>query len=554
MAWSRIAKGTLRQSLAADSFVRVATGSHMSQVGMLRNGFPANRNQYFSLLRSITSSGCAKPLPTSEVVDGFRVESRGISATPHHQCLSAERVEETSDFEVEEDKPPGLEPTKPGEKPRVVVLGTGWAGCRFLKGLDTKLYDVVCISPRNHMVFTPLLASTCVGTLEFRSVAEPVNRIQSALSGAPNSYFYLANCTGIDTDKHEVYCEAVHTAGLPYDPYRFKVAYDKLVIAAGAEPSTFNIKGVKEHAIFLREVHHAQEIRRKLLLNLMLSENPGISEEERKRLLHCVVIGGGPTGVEFSGELSDFIMRDVRQRYSHVKDYIQVTLIEASEILSSFDVSLRQYAINHLTKSGVCLVRGVVKEVLPKEIILSDGTSVPYGLLVWSTGVGPSQFVKTLDLPKSPGGRIGVDEWLRVPSVEDVFALGDCAGFLEQTGKQVLPALAQVAERQGKYLVSLFSEIWQQNGGKAHCAKNVSLGDPFVYKHLGSMASVGRYKALVDLRQSKDAKGLSMAGFVSWLMWRSAYLTRVVSWRNRFYVAVNWATTLVFGRDNSRIG
>ncbi|CAA6672045.1 unnamed protein product [Spirodela intermedia] len=404
------------------------------------------------------------------------------------------------------------------------------------------------------MVFTPLLASTCVGTLEFRSVAEPVSRIQPTLSSSPNSYFFLASCTGIDTRRHEVYCEAAPNSGLPSEPYRFKVAYDKLVIAAGADPLTFNVKGVKPHAFFLREVGHAQEIRKKLLLNLMLSENPGLSEAEKKRLLHCVVVGGGPTGVEFSGELSDFIMRDVRRRHSHVKDYVRVTLIEANEILSSFDVRLRQYANNHLTKCGVRLVRGVVKEVQPRKIVLNDGSEVPYGLLVWSTGVGPSEFVRSLDLPRSAGGRIGVDEWLRVPSVEDVFALGDCAGFLEQTGRQVLPALAQVAEREGKYLAVLFSKIAKQNGGRASATGEVALGEPFVYKHRGSMASVGRYKALVDLRRSKDAKGLSLAGFVSWLIWRSAYLTRVVSWRNRFYVVVNWATTLVFGRDNSRIG
>lgn len=488
-------------------------------------------------------------------VNHMRFWSRGIRVMPHYHSPAAEMVAEVSDSEYDEPSYPGLEATKPGEKPRVVVLGTGWAACRFLKGLDTKIYDVVCVSPRNHMVFTPLLASTCVGTLEFRSVAEPVSRIQSALATSPNSYFYLASCIDIDTNKHEVYCETVSNGGLPSEPYQFKVAYDKLVIAAGAEPLTFGIKGVYENAFFLREVNHAQEIRKKLLLNLMLSENPGISEEEKKRLLHCVVIGGGPTGVEFSGELSDFIMRDVCEQYTHVKDYIQVTLIEANEILSSFDVGLRQYATKHLTKSGVHLMRGVVKELHPKKIVLNDGTDVPYGLLVWSTGVGPSNFVKSLNLPKSPGGRIGVDEWLRVPSVEDVFALGDCAGFLEQTGKPVLPALAQVAEREGKYLAELFNKkIGKKNGGKALSAKDISLGEPFVYKHLGSMASVGRYKALVDLRQSKDAKGVSHAGFVSWLIWRSAYLTRVVSWRNRFYVAVNWATTLVFGRDNSRIG
>ncbi|WOK96673.1 internal alternative NAD(P)H-ubiquinone oxidoreductase A2, mitochondrial [Canna indica] len=451
----------------------------------------------------------------------------------------------------------GLGPTVPGQdKPRLVILGSGWAGCRLLKGIDADLYDVVCVSPRNHMVFTPLLASTCVGTLEFRSVAEPISRIQPAVSTAPGSYFFLARCTAIDSDAHAVHCETVTDQGGIGDapePWKFKVSYDKLVIAAGADASTFGIRGVKEHAIFLREVHHAQEIRRKLLLNLMLSDVPGISEDEKKRLLHCVVIGGGPTGVEFSGELSDFIIKDVHERYSHVKDYIHVTLIEANEILSSFDVRLRQYATKQLTKSGVRLVRGLVKDVQPKKVVLSDGTEVPYGLLVWSTGVGPSPFVRSLEFPKSPCGRIGVDEWLRIPSVQDVFAIGDCSGFLESTGNSTLPALAQVAERQGKYLCALLNQIAKAGGGFANAAANIELGDRFVYKHLGSMATVGRYKALVDLRQSKEAKGLSLTGFISWFVWRSAYLTRVISWRNRFYVAVNWLTTIVFGRDITRI-
>lgn len=403
------------------------------------------------------------------------------------------------------------------------------------------------------MVFTPLLASTCVGTLEFRSVAEPIGRIQPAISKEPGSYYFLANCTSVDADSHTVHCETVTDGSDSLEPWKFKVAYDKLVVASGAQASTFGIQGVHEHAIFLREVHHAQEIRRKLLLNLMLSDVPGVSEEEKKRLLHCVVVGGGPTGVEFSGELSDFIKNDVRQRYAHVKDYIHVTLIEANEILSSFDDRLRHYAIRQLTKSGVRLVRGIVKDVQPEKLILSDGSEVPYGLLVWSTGVGPSPFVKNLELPKSPGGRIGIDDWLRVPSVQDVFAIGDCAGFLESTGKPVLPALAQVAERQGKYLASLLNRIGKAGGGHANNEKDVDLGDPFVYKHLGQMATIGRYKALVDLRQSKEAKGLSLKGFPSWFIWRSAYLTRVISWRNRFYVAINWLTTFVFGRDISRI-
>ncbi|CAI7749669.1 unnamed protein product [Closterium sp. NIES-53] len=452
-----------------------------------------------------------------------------------------------------------LPATAAGEKPRVVVLGSGWAACRFLRDVDTRVWDVVCVSPRNHMVFTPLLASTCVGTLEFRSVAEPVEHIQPAVSHAPSSFFFLATCTAVHPSKHEITCEYVDDEAPASSPlggtWRFSIAYDKLVVAVGAQASTFGIRGVEQHALFLREVRHAQAIRRRLLLNLMKSDTPGLPEEEKRRLLSCVVVGGGPTGVEFSGELSDFIRRDVRSKYAHVKDYVHVTLVEAHDILSSFDVSLRAYAVRQLTKSGVSLKRGQVAEVTASTVVLTDGSVIPYGLLVWSTGVGPSDFVKALPLPHTAGGRVAVTEGLRVVGEADVFALGDCAGFHESTGRPTLPALAQVAERQGRYLAVRFNRMGKAGGGKAGAGEGAGGEEqPFVYRHLGSMATVGRYKALVDLQIGQGGKRhLSLAGFASWFIWRSAYLTRVISWRNRLYVAVNWATTLLFGRDISRI-
>lgn len=490
--------------------------------------------------------------------------SRPITYFQPHRSLFPLRygfstaVERSNDKEVESSdlsrqivELAGLPATTKNQKPRVVVLGAGWGACRLLKDIDTGVYDVVSVSPRNHMVFTPLLASTCVGTLEFRSVSEPVRRIQPALSIAPDSYYFLARCTAIDTDNHEVHCEAVlHETQGKGGGEKFSVAYDKLVIGTGAEAMTFGIDGVYEHAIFLRDVKNAMDIRTKLLLNLMNCEIPGKSLEEKKRLLHCVVVGGGPTGVEFSGELSDFIKRDVRRQFAHVQDLIGVTLIEASEILSSFDMRLREYATKQLIKSGVELKRGMVKHVFAEKLVLTDGTEVPYGLLVWSTGVGPSAFVKDLPFEKSQDGRIGVDGNLRVPGVEDVYAVGDCAGYLESTGKTVLPALAQVAERQGKYVASALNKLAKT--GHARANSGTPSIEPFVYKHLGSMATVGRHKALVDLRENNKSRGISLTGFKSWLIWRSAYLTRVISWRNRFYVAVNWATTLFFGRDISR--
>ena len=149
-----------------------------------------------SLLRSLTRRGCAGPSAFA-----YRYHQQQpwspFSTTAAGAAAAGTRDEAAKRF-------PGLGPTAKGEKARVVVLGTGWAGSRLMKDLDTQGYDVVCVAPRNHMVFTPLLASTCVGTLEFRSVAEPIARIQPAVSKSPGSYFLLARCTGVDPDSHTV--------------------------------------------------------------------------------------------------------------------------------------------------------------------------------------------------------------------------------------------------------------------------------------------------------------------------------------------------------------
>ncbi|XP_078151050.1 internal alternative NAD(P)H-ubiquinone oxidoreductase A1, mitochondrial-like [Carex rostrata] len=133
-----------------------------------------------------------------------------------------------------------------------------------------------------------------------------------------------------------------------------------------------------------------------------------------------VSFSGGPTGVEFTGELSDFIMCDVCEKYPHIKEHIKITPIEANELLAPFTPKLRQYATNHLSKSGVTIMKEIVKEVQEEKILLKDGTEIPYGLLVWSTGMGPSEFVNNLNLPKSRG-RVGIDKWLCTVSRRCIF-------------------------------------------------------------------------------------------------------------------------------------
>lgn len=197
MALVRAARSSFRRSGGA-------IGNYASERNIFCEGISPFRHPAPVFEKAVTGFNSSY-IPSTQMINQLSFGNRGMKFTPQYQFphAAAETVG-GADSKNERSSYPGLEATKQGEKPRVVVLGSGWAACRFLKRIDTSMYDVVCIAPRNHMVFTPLLASTCVGTLEFRSVAEPVTQIQKALAKDPNSYFFLASCTGVDADKHEV--------------------------------------------------------------------------------------------------------------------------------------------------------------------------------------------------------------------------------------------------------------------------------------------------------------------------------------------------------------
>merc|ERR1719182_464946 len=299
---------------------------------------------------------------------------------------------------------------RPGKKPRLVILGTGWASGRLAKELDMNQYDLTVVSPRNHMVFTPLLASTTVGTLDFRSVAVSIRSLQPALGLEPN-HFYTAKAKAVDPEAQTVTC-------VSDDGGEFEVQYDKLAIATGAQGSTFNIPGVHEYALPLRDVKDAVSIRDRLIRNIARAQIPGVLESERRRLLNFVIVGGGPTGVEFAGELSNLVKEDLQKMVPQVSCSVRITLIEARDILGSFNPDLRLYASRILSKSGVEIVKAQVKEVKETSVVLSDGSEIEHGLLVWSTGVGPTPFITSLPFGKSQDGRLAVDEFQRVEDME----------------------------------------------------------------------------------------------------------------------------------------
>lgn len=410
--------------------------------------------------------------------------------------------------------------TDSGRK-KLVILGTGWASYKVLKAVDKKVYDVIVVSPRNHFLFTPLLCSTTVGTLEFRSIIEPVRNT----GFRQTDHFHLSRATGIDFDKRIVNTESDLKPGLTYD-----LKYDKLVIGVGSLSNTFGVPGVIENACFLKEVGDARRIRNQILCNFELATQPSIAEEESKRLLHVVIVGGGPTGVEFGAEIYDFVEQDVSRLYKAKKDDVRVTLVESNQILSSFDEKLRNYASKKIQeRKGFTLMQDMVTAVHKDHVHLKGEGKLPCGLVVWSTGLAPREFVTKLDIPKNDRGQILTDRHLRVlgdPSGNS-YAIGDCADIKDYS----LPCTAQVAEREGGYLA------------KELCNPT---NEPFRFTSAGMLAYIGSYEGLSDLPQAK------LRGFPSWFLWRSAYLTRLGSWRLRMQVPLDWTKTLLFGRDVSR--
>ncbi|KAK3086417.1 hypothetical protein FSP39_018177 [Pinctada imbricata] len=408
------------------------------------------------------------------------------------------------------------------KRERLIILGSGWGSYRVLRDIDKKKYDVVVVTPRNHFLFTPLLASTTVGTLEFRSIIEPVRNTIFRQT----DHFHLSYATALDMEKKILTCESALRPGLMYD-----LNYDKLVIGIGALSNTFNVPGVYEHAFFLKEVADARKIRNRILTNIELSTQPKIDAEEGKRLLHFVIVGGGPTGVEFGAELYDFVKEDVARLYKQKHLDVNVTLIESNQILSSFDERLRKYAEKKIKqRDRFKLIQSAVTEVTEKGVRLKDGEFLPCGMVVWSTGVAPRPFIRKLDVPKNKQGQILTDNHLHVigDTTGSVFALGDCADI----EKLPLPCTAQVAEREGKYLAKKL---------------NGKTDNEFKYINMGMMTYIGRYQALTEVTKVK------MQGVPSWLLWRSAYLTRLGSWRLRMQVPLDWTKTLLYGRDTSRV-
>ncbi|THV05715.1 FAD/NAD(P)-binding domain-containing protein [Dendrothele bispora CBS 962.96] len=448
------------------------------------------------------------------------------------------------------------------ERERLVILGSGWGGYEVLRKIDKKRWNVTMVSPNNYFNFTPLLAGCATGTLEFRCAIEPVRRF------APRVNAYSAWCDSIDFKNKVLHCmpatppfphaspsdtfNAINEdkeAQRPGDGPSFTVRYDKLVIAVGAYSQTFNIPGVKEHAHFLKDVRDARAIRSRIYECFEQANQPVLSDIQRRNLLNFCVVGGGPTGVEFAAELHDLLHAEMARHYPNLARLSKITLYDvAPSILGMFDEGLVKYTENSLKREGISILTSHhVEKVEAGKLFVKEQGEVPFGLLVWSTGLAPNPLINSItEFKKDRSQRsILTDAHLNVLKLDgtpnpDIWAIGDSATIEDAP----LPATAQVANQKAKYLGKKLNKIVKDQEHK----------EPFAFHNQGSLAYIGNWKAIYERPEGKE-KGQPFSqeyGRVAWLLWRSAYFTMTLSVRNKILVPFYWFLTWIFGRDITR--
>lgn len=505
-------------------------------------------------------------------------------------------------------------------KERVVILGSGWGGYTLSRRLSPKVYSPLIISPRSYFVFTPLLTDTASGSLDFSNIVEPVRDPRAKVD------FIQAAARAIDLKKKTILCEAtVVKSGVTESPRTedreteegpettnkkamqdqrqweqgetFEVPYDKLVIAVGAVSRTFGTPGVRENAMFFKDIGDAKRVKRRVRECFELAVLPTTTTEMRKHLLNFAIVGAGPTGIELAASLRDFIYDDMMALYPALDALPKITLYDvAPKVLSMFDESLSRYAMETMKKDGIDIktshnVKSLrwgppgassTHEMDPKRCLTLETVEEGQegiGMCVWVTGNAMPKFVTqslgTVDFPtdsvqsiegspvpanaeketwrfkKAPRkGPLLVDGHLRVQLqneagqtavLRDVFALGDNA--MPETGAP--PATAQATFQEAKWLAS-------------HLNKNDLDQTPsFSFRNMGTMAYIGNERALMQIPHEDDGTSRKylpdgIKGRTASLVWKAAYITMSISWRNKFRVAFRWTLNKIFGRDVSR--
>jgi NADH dehydrogenase len=407
----------------------------------------------------------------------------------------------------------------PSVRPRVVIAGAGFGGLTCARALKHAPVDVLLVDRNNYHLFTPLLYQVASALLDPGEIARPVRELIRPL---PNADFRQASITGVDLERRRLLTD--------HGP----IGYDYLVLATGAQSDYFGNPDLAKHTMGLKELDEGLALRNRILSQL--EESRWTADTERRRaLLSFAIVGGGPTGVEMSGAISELVRLVLRKDYRDLDiNEVRVVLIEAAPyVLGAFDPILRDAALRSLRHKHIeVMLEAKVAEVTDSAVRLVDGRDVPACTVIWTAGVSASDVGRATGAPLARQARIQVDGTLQVPGHPVVFVIGDLAGARldpsvqahSADGQALLPMLIPVAMQAGKHVAACISEMVRHGGARA-----------FRYKDPGIMATIGRNSAVAQIR------GFHFSGFVGWLIWLTVHLINVISFRSKVLVLINWA-------------
>ena len=402
------------------------------------------------------------------------------------------------------------------QKPRVVILGAGFGGLTAARKM-AGFADVTVVDRHNFQTFLPLLYQVSTAGLAADHVAHP---IRGALRKT-GVQFRMGTPLSVDHKNNTVKLDSSEV-----------LEFDYLVVALGSANADFGIPGVTEHALGMKSVHEALNIRAEVLRRF-----EDLCRFEDETIFSITVVGGGPTGVEMAGAFAEFVKGPLKNDQRHAAAHIKINLIEAGpRILPMFSERLSAHGKKDLEKLGVTVhLNTAVKEIKPRSIEVSDGSTIASEVTVWAAGVKGEPTAAKLNLPLI-NTRIDVENTLQVKNYPHIFAIGDIAGFVGENGR-MLPMVAPVALQQGRYVAQQIKRIAAGQALK-----------PFKYLDKGSMATIGRHKAIVEV------KNLRMTGIPAWYAWLWLHLFYLLGGRNKIGTMADWTYNyLTFDRGNRHI-
>ena len=408
---------------------------------------------------------------------------------------------------------------------RIVILGGGFGGIAVAQRLERRLRpgegDITLISRENFSLFTPMLPEVSSGELDIRHVVTPIR------SQLRRAHFVLADVRALDVAAGSV--DITHTL----TGREARIAYDQLVIALGSSTSTFGLPGVAERVFALKTLEDAGILRNRLVWLLELADSTN-DAALRRRYLTIVVVGGGFTGVEATGEFVELFHSVLRFYPSIDRAMVRIVLVEGGDVLlPGLPPRMGSYSAANLRKRGVEIRTGDgVASADDDGIVLQSGARIETATIVWSAGVAPAPAVAGTPLPRTRRGAIVVGRDFRVDGFENIWALGDCAAIPSGDGG-FYPLTAQHAIREGPALADNLIATLRGLSTK-----------PFAFNALGMMASLGARRAVAQLPGNRV-----LTGFLAWFLWRSYYLLRLPGLDRKLRVAFDWTLELLFPRD-----